>query len=180
MQLSKKGVTTLMAATLLSTTLSASDVTGVLELKYGIADGKATSYTDTASDTTSALHLSFGAEQEKYNTRTLINFKPIRWEDADADLFSLSVDYMHQLDPKTQLFGGLGLGTMTYEAKNMRNRETVYTAQAGANYTLSQNYYLTANMNYIYTNDIRIQKSQYLYSELENLLGVEVGIGFRW
>ena len=180
MQLSKKTTLTLLSATLLSTTLCASDVKGVLELKYGVADGKTTSYVDTASDTTSALHLSFGAEQKNYNTRTLINFKPLRWEDADAELYSLTVDYMHSLDPKTQIFGGLGLGTMSFKAQDMRARETVYTAQAGVNYTLSNNFYATANMNYIYTNDIRIEKSQYIYSEIENLLGVEVGVGLRW
>ena len=180
MQLSKKRVTTLLATTLLSTTLSASDVEGVLELKYGIADGKATSYVDTASDTTQALHISFGAEQKNYNTRTLINFKPLRWEDADADLISLGVDYIQSLSKETQLFAGIGLGTMSYEAQDMKARETVYTAQAGLNYTLTNNFYATANINYIYTNDIRIQKSQYIYSELEDLLGVEVGIGLRW
>jgi opacity protein-like surface antigen len=180
MQFNKKRVTTLLAATLLSTTLSASDVAGVLELKYGIADGKATSYVNTASDTTSALHLSFGAEQKNYNTRTLINFKPLRWEDAEADLISLGVDYIQSFSDNTQFFGGIGLGTMRYEAQDMRATETVYTAQAGINYTLTNNFYATANINYIYTNDIRIQKSQYVYSELEDLLGVEVGIGLRW
>jgi opacity protein-like surface antigen len=180
MQLSKKIISSLLAISAFSTLVSAKDVKGVLELKYGVADGKATSYANTASDTTSALHLSFGAQQKNYNTRTLINFKPIRWEDADAELFSVSVDYMHKLDPKTQLFGGAGLGTMSYEAKDMRTRETVLTAQAGANYTLSKNFYATANINYIYTNDIRIQKSQYIYSELDNLLGVEVGVGLNF
>lgn len=180
MQYNKKTLTTLLAATLLSTTLSASDVEGILELKYGIADGKATSYVNTASDTTSAMHLSFGAEQKNYNTRVLLNFKPLRWEDADADLMSLGVDYIQSLSDTTQLFAGVGLGTMRYEAQDMRATETVYTAQAGASYALSQNFYATANINYIYTNDIRIQKSQYIYSELEDLLGVEIGIGLRW
>lgn len=180
MHLNKKILSTLLASTLLGTTLSALDVEGVAELKYGIADGKATSYVDTASDTTSAMHLSFGAEQKNYNTRILLNFKPLRWEDADADLMSLSVDYIQGLSDNTQLFVGVGLGTMRYEAQDMRSTETIYTAQTGINYDLENSFYLTANMNYIYTNNIRIQKSQYIYSELDNLLGVEVGVGFRF
>jgi len=180
MQLSKKRFTSLLAATLLSTTLSASDVAGVVELKYGIADGKATSYVDTASDTTSALHLSFGAEQTNYNTRVLLNFKPLRWKDAKADLLSLSVDYIQSMNDKTQLFVGLGVGTMTYKAQDMKTTEIVYTTQVGANYALAENFYVTANINYVYTNGIRIEQSKYIYSELENLLGVEVGIGLRW
>lgn len=180
MHLSKNRTFTLLCTLLLCSTLSAADVEGVVELKYGIANGKATSYVDTASDTTQAPSFSFGAKQKNYNTRTLINYKPIRWRDADANLLSLSFDYIYELESSVELFGGVGIGTLEYKAKDMSAQELVYTAQIGANYTLVENFYLTANLNYLYTNGIRIEKNQYIYSELENMLGVEVGVGVLW
>jgi len=180
MQLSKTRTLTLLFASLLSTTLGATDVEGVLEFKYGIANGKATSYVDTASDTTQAPSFSFGAKQKNYNTRTLINYKPIRWKDADANLMSVSLDYIYELESSVELFGGVGIGTLEYKAKDMSAQELAYTAQIGANYRVVENFYLTANINYLYTNDIRIEQNQYIYSELENMFGVEVGVGVRW
>ena len=180
MQLSKKTTLTLFCVSLLSSTLSATDVEGVVELKYGIANGKATSYVNSASNTTQAFNLSFGAKQKNYNTRTLINYKPIRWRDADANLLSLSLDYVHKLEGDVELFTGAGIGTLSYKAKDMSTQEIAYTAQIGANYTLVHNFYLTANLNYLYTNGIRIEQNQYIYSELENMLGVEVGVGVWW
>ena len=180
MQYNKKTLTTLLAATLLSTTLSALDLQGLAELKYGIADGKAKSYLNTASNTTHAAHLSMGAYLPEYNTRAMLNYKPIRWEDADADLISLSVDYLYRANQNLDLFAGAGIGSMSFEAQNMKDTKTVYTLQIGLNYTLSKQFYTTANINSIYTNDLGVYKNQYTYAELEDLLGLEVGIGYSF
>ena len=180
MQFNRRVLKTVAATTLLLTTLNAADVEGIIELKYGIADGKATSYTDSASDTTQAISVSFGAKQNNYNTRTLLNYKPIRWKDAEADLMSASIDYIYALSPKTELFAGVGLGVMKYKAQDMQANKTVYTLQAGAQYRLTEHFYTMLNINYIDTNNLKIQKNQYIYSELENMLSAEIGVGYSF
>ena len=180
MQLNKKILHTLFVSTLLGTPLSALDLQGVAELKYGVADGKATSYLDSASDTTHAPHLSVGALFNTYNTRILLNYKPIRWEDADADLMSVSIDYLFKASKNIDLYTGIGLGSMSFEAQGLKDTKTVYTLQAGANYSITDFLYVIAGINYLNTNDLGIQKSQYIYSHVENMLSAEIGIGFRF
>ena len=180
MLFNKKALHALFASTLLGTSLSAIDLQGIAEFKYAIADAKAQSYLNTASDTTHAPHLSVGALFNAYNTRILLNYKPIRWEDADADLVSLSLDYVFKASQNVDLYTGAGLGSMSFKAQGLKDRKTVYTLQAGLNYSITDSFYAIAGINYLHTNDLGIQKNQFIYSNVENMLSAEVGIGFRF
>jgi hypothetical protein len=180
MQLNKKIFHTLLTSTLLATTLSALDIQAIGELKYSIADGKAKSYSDTANNTTHAPLLGVGVQLQEYNTRILLNYKPIRWKDADADLISLNLDYIFKASQNIDLFVGGGMGTMSLEAQNIKETKTVYTMHGGLNYAITESFYATAGINYLNTNNLGIEKSQFLYAHLENMLSVEMGIGFRF
>ena len=61
MHFNKKALSTLVVATALTSSLYAIDIDAVAELKYSLANAKATSYLNTASDITHAPHLSVGA-----------------------------------------------------------------------------------------------------------------------
>ena len=152
----------------------------IAELKYSIADAKATSYVNTASDTTHAPHLSMGAHLQEYNTRAMLNYKPIRWSDAKADLVSLSLEYLYKASKQIDIYAGAGLGSMSYKAQGLKDTKTVYTLQTGINYTITDSFYLVAGINYLNTNKLRIEKSEYIYSHVENMLSAEIGVGFRF
>ena len=172
-------IAVLVAATV-ANSLCANDVNAIAELKYSAANGKATSYLDSASNTTYAPHFSAGVLFGEYNTRALINYKPIRWRDADADLVSLSLDYIYKANKDLDLYAGAGIGSMSYKAQGMKDTKRVYTLQAGVNYSIHENIYAIAGINYLNTNDLGIQKNQYIYSDVENMLSAEIGLGFRF
>lgn len=179
MHFNKKIITTLLATTLTSQ-LYAFDINAVAEAKYSLANAKATSYLNTASDITHAPHLSVGALLAEYNTRALINYKPIRWRDAEANLMSLSLDYIYTANKDIELYVGAGIGSMSYEAKSMKDTKTVYTLQAGLNYTITENLYAIAGINYLNTNGLGVYKDQYIYSDVESMFSGEIGVGVRY
>ena len=152
----------------------------IAELKYSIADAKATSYANTASDTTVAPHLSMGAHLQEYNTRVMLNYKPIRWSDAKADLLSVSLDYIYKASKSIDLYAGAGVGSMNYKAQGLKDTKTVYTLQTGINYKITDNLYGIVGINYLNTNKLGIEKNQYIYSELENMLSAEIGVGYSF
>lgn len=179
MHFNKKVLSALVATTLTSSLL-ALDINAVAEAKYSVANAKATSYVNTASNTTYAPHFSVGALFGEYNTRVLINYKPIRWEDAEADLVSLSLDYIYKAGAKIDLYAGAGIGSMKYKAQNMEDTKTVYTLQAGANFMLTENFYAILGVNYLNTNDLGIRKNQYIYSDVEDMFSAEIGVGVKF
>lgn len=180
MQLNKPILYTLLATTLFGTTLSAIDIQGVSELKYSAADAKATSYFDTANDITYAPNLSIGAYLPEYNARAMLNYKPIRWKDAKADLVSLSLEYVFQASKKIDIYAGAGLGSMSYEVVGLKDTKTVYTLQTGLNYNVTESFYAVAGINYLNTNNLGVEKNKYIYSDVQNMLSAEIGIGFRF
>ena len=180
MQFDKKIVHALLATALFGATLSAIDIQGVSELKYSAADAKATSYFDTANDITYAPHLSIGAYLPEYNARAMLNYKPIRWKDAKADLVSLSLEYVFQASKKIDIYAGAGLGSMSYEMVGLKDTKRVYTLQTGVNYSVTESFYAVAGINYLNTNNLGVEKNKYIYSDVQNMLSAEIGIGFRF
>jgi opacity protein-like surface antigen len=75
---------------------------------------------------------------------------------------------------------GAGIGSMSYEAKSMKDTKTVYTMQAGINYSFTKNIYAIAGINYLNTNGLGIKKNQYIYSNVESMLSGEIGVGLRF
>ena len=179
MRFNKIAVTALLATTL-TNALYAKDVAAVAEAKYSLANAKATSYTNTASDITHAQHLSVGLHLNAYDTRVMLNYKPIRWKDAKADLVSVGFDYIHKIDTEIELYMGAGFGTMSYEAKEIRDKKTVYTLQAGINYTITESLYAIAGINYLNTNGLGIHQSRFIYSNVESMFSGEIGVGVRF
>ena len=180
MHFNKQRAIVALLATTLTSSLLALDINAVAEAKYSVANAKATSLQNSANDTTHAPHFSVGALLNEYNTRALINYKPIRWRDAEADLVSLSLEYIYKADERIDLYAGAGIGTMRYEAQNMKDTKTVYTLQAGANLTLIENFYAILGVNYLNTNDLGIRKNQYIYSDVEDMFSAEIGVGLRF
>lgn len=176
---------TLFTVSALSTALCSSalaeDMSYFFEAKYSILDGQATSYVNTASLTTDFITLSAGIYID--DVRVYAGYDPMRWKDAQADTVSLNVDYIGRFNNKdTSWYAGGGIGTMKYESDLFSEsiRKTMPTVRTGLLYQMNDFAYLTAGLRYIYTNNMKIQHSTYLYSELENMFGVDFGFGVRF
>lgn len=172
----------LLSFSLVSQDILAADLNYFVEAKYALLNGKATSYTDTADDVTQFPSINGGVILNKYQLRLYAEYSPVRWEDAEAGAYFINVDYLGSIDEKLSWYAGAGGGLMKFKADQVENNETknVFKLQVGVNYQFEDGVYLTAGIRYQNNNSIRIQDNEYVYSELENLLGSELGFGLRF
>jgi len=172
-----------LSLALCATALFAESMDTFAELKYDMLSGKAHSTADTANSITSFASASGGVVLNNYNTRVYLSYDPIRWEDAQADIVTLNADYMQPLFMKDlKAYMGAGIGTMKYKGDPIREEvtKTILNIRTGVNYDINSWFYATAGVRYIFTNDIKIQESDSLYSNIDNLVGGEIGIGVRF
>ena len=153
------------------------------EVQYDMLHGKAHSLSDSASSSTSFVSLHGGVVLEKYHARIYLGYEPIRWNDAQADITSINVDYIKPIINDTlKGYVGAGIGGMSYKADPLKDETTkaIFTMRAGINYDMNSFVYLTTGIKYIFTNNIEIKDSNTLYSKIDNLIGGEIGLGVKF
>ena len=177
MQLTKIVVIT---ALLLSTQLVAKE-RNYIEFRYGIYDGKVKSYTDTASDTTHSPSLTLGRYLSSDSSyRATISYDYFNWSDANANNISLGIQRVDNLQESLDIYYGVDVGVFSFKGDALKkgSSKPSLSLRVGLEYPLTQRVEATVGLRYIYTGNINIEESQYLYSKVDNMLGGEVGI--RW
>ena len=162
---------------LVSSSLLASDL--YMEVNYGAYDGKAKSYQDSADDRTDFPSMILGQHYD--NLRVYLSYDHLKWEDAKAQDLMINLDYV--IGSKSlDYYIGAGVGKMKFEADDIKDTQskTVGSIKAGINYSFTKTLYLNTGLRYLYTNDIEIRDEDQLYSYIENMLGLEVGIGVNF
>lgn len=169
-------------AFLLSTQLNAQSKPFFAEFKYNIMDGKANSYVDTASDSTKFIALKAGKYLDEYPVRLSLEYDPIRWKDAQVDIITLNAEYVNSINKDLQYFAGVGIGRLHFQGDPINYTGLTVTSrvQAGLIYDINKNIYLTSDVQYIYTNDAKIQDNAYSYSYLDNFFGMGFGVGVKF
>lgn len=155
-----------------------------IEAKYSYVDGKANSYLDTASDTTAFASVNAGMKLTDTPVRLYIGYDPMRWEDAQADTYSFNVDYVAPIAESKELsyYAGGGIGLMRIKADDISDtgNGAVASIRAGLTYKFYESLYLTGGVKYIYTNDLKIEENRYLFMQMEDMFGGEIGLGLTF
>ena len=150
-----------------------------VEFNSGYYDGKAESTSNSADEQTIVSGLELGMREKGYDL--YFSYDYISWDDAKAQNLIFNVDFIIPYK-SLDYFVGLGIGTMKYEVDDIVGDETkgVASIKAGINYTLDNSLYLSTGLRYLITNDIEVRDENDIYSSLDNMFGLSVGVGLRF
>ena len=171
-----------MLVTLVSTTTLFSDEIFV-EGGYNYLNGKATSYVNTANDNTSGLSAAVGYHFTNSDIRTYIDYTSFSWTDANANFIAANVEYLKAIgNSDASYYVGAGVGMLAYEVDSINDSFSgvAYTAKAGLAYNILAGLYMKAGLKYINTNSAQIKDDAYNYSQLQNMLGGEIVLGYSF
>ena len=150
-----------------------------MQVNYGYHGGEVNSSENNEGDNTKFASLLIG---KKYtNVRTYLSYDHIKWDDALARSIIFNMDYIIPRN-NYEYYIGAGIGVMNFEADYIddTNNGFVGSARAGINYAITHGMYIGGGLRGLFTNDITIRDSATKYADIDNLLGLEIGLGYKF